>query len=98
MTPDELREALVEVDVVVAQGGVGSTLDALAVGHLPVLVPRRKRHGEHVDDHQAEMSYSFADLGLAIAREADELSWEDLLRAASVRVRTRPSVPPFRLR
>jgi UDP-N-acetylglucosamine--N-acetylmuramyl-(pentapeptide) pyrophosphoryl-undecaprenol N-acetylglucosamine transferase len=98
MTPEALRDELHDADVVVSQGGVGSTLDALDAGRLPVLVPRRKAHREHVDDHQAEMSYALAKLGLAITREADDLAWEDLLAAAAMRVRAASSVPPFRLR
>jgi UDP-N-acetylglucosamine--N-acetylmuramyl-(pentapeptide) pyrophosphoryl-undecaprenol N-acetylglucosamine transferase len=98
LTPEELRDAVAGADAVVAHGGIGSTLDALDAGRFPVLVPRRKRFGEHVDDHQAGMSAAFADHGLAIAREADELTWADIERAAAMRVGTLPVAPPFPLR
>src|SRR4051812_1211755 len=56
MPADELTAAIREADVVVAHAGVGSALCALDVGKCPVLVPRRARHGEHVDDHQCEIA------------------------------------------
>jgi UDP-N-acetylglucosamine--N-acetylmuramyl-(pentapeptide) pyrophosphoryl-undecaprenol N-acetylglucosamine transferase len=98
LSPDELRQELSQADVVIAHGGLGSALDTLTAGRLPVLVPRRRAFGEHVDDHQAHMSYGFQRRGLAIAREADALSWNDIERAASLRVRSVNDPPPFRLR
>lgn len=50
-------------DVVVTHAGVGSILSAVRAGHTPIVFPRLKRHGESVDDHQAEL--------------ADELSQRD---------------------
>lgn len=97
LTPEEMSDALAAADVVVTHGGVGSALDTLAAGRLPVLVPRRHAFGEHVDDHQATMSYAFDRRGLAVTREADELTWADIERAASLRVRTVAEPPPFRL-
>jgi UDP-N-acetylglucosamine transferase subunit ALG13 len=44
-----------EADRVVTHAGVGSILCATNAGHLPVVVPRLKRHDEHVDDHQVQL-------------------------------------------
>jgi UDP-N-acetylglucosamine--N-acetylmuramyl-(pentapeptide) pyrophosphoryl-undecaprenol N-acetylglucosamine transferase len=98
LAPEELREAVSQADVVVAHGGIGSTLDALDAGRLPVLVPRRRRFGEHVDDHQAGMARALDRRGIAIAREAGELTWADIERAAAMRVRTLAEPPRFVLR
>jgi UDP-N-acetylglucosamine transferase subunit ALG13 len=38
--------------VVVTHAGVGSFLVARRAGQVPVVVPRLRAHGEHVDDHQ----------------------------------------------
>ena len=52
---DELNARMREADVVVTHAGVGSVLCARQAGHVPVVVPRLHRFGEHVDDHQLEL-------------------------------------------
>ena len=84
--PSELRAAMQSADVVIAHAGVGSAFDALDAGRLPILVPRRSTHGEHVDDHQAEVATWLADRGLALSIEADELDLDALAEAAASRV------------
>ena len=51
----ELLERMAAADVVVVHGGTGAIRDALALGHVPVVVARRADRGEHVNDHQAEI-------------------------------------------
>ena len=50
-----LNEHMRAADVVVTHAGVGSVLCARQAGHVPVVVPRLHRYGEHVDDHQLEL-------------------------------------------
>lgn len=42
--------------VVVCHAGVGSILTALERGKPIIAVPRRKKYGEHVDDHQLDIA------------------------------------------
>lgn len=98
VSANRLRAAISEADLVVAHAGVGSALEALSAGRCPVLVPRRKAFGEHVDDHQSDIAAELAGRGLCIAREADELSEADLLDAAARTVRPPAEARPFRLR
>lgn len=49
---DVLVEHVREARVVVAHAGIGSILVALANGKRPLVVPRLRRFGEAVDDHQ----------------------------------------------
>jgi beta-1,4-N-acetylglucosaminyltransferase len=49
---EELGALIRRARVVVAHAGVGSVLTALVNGKRPVVVPRLKRFGEAVDDHQ----------------------------------------------
>lgn len=51
---DELRDAVRQTDLVIAHGGVGSVLLALEEGKIPLVIPRRRDLGEHVDNHQIE--------------------------------------------
>ncbi len=90
----ELHAAMAAANVVVAHAGVGSAFDALDAGCLPILVPRRSAHDEHVDDHQAEVAAWLAERGLALAVEADELATRHLAEAAARRVvRSGPPEP-----
>lgn len=95
LTPHELQTALRQADVVVTHAGMGATLDALEAGKFPVLVPRRQVAGEQIDDHQVELASELSRLGLAVAKPADELCYEDLLSAARWRVRQSGALPPF---
>lgn len=83
---DELAAAIGEADVVVSHAGIGSALTALEAGHKPVLVPRRSVAGEHVDDHQSDIARELDERGLAVVGSPRDLSWADLLEAASIRV------------
>jgi UDP-N-acetylglucosamine transferase subunit ALG13 len=55
MSFPEMLEHFDRADSVITHGGVGSILCATAAGHVPIVVPRLKRHGEHVDDHQVAL-------------------------------------------
>ena len=61
---DELTELVREARVVVCHAGVGSILLALGHGTQLVVVPRRARLGEAVDDHQVECARRFERAGL----------------------------------
>jgi UDP-N-acetylglucosamine transferase subunit ALG13 len=47
-----LQAAMGEAAAVVCHGGPGTILGARHTGAVPIVVPRRRRLGEHVDDHQ----------------------------------------------
>jgi UDP-N-acetylglucosamine transferase subunit ALG13 len=97
LASDEVDRLLAEVDVVIAHAGTGSSLAALRAGAFPVLVPRRRARREHVDDHQCEIAHELQRRGLALAREVDELTYDDLVFAASHQVRLAHRPPPFEL-
>jgi UDP-N-acetylglucosamine transferase subunit ALG13 len=66
-------EALVEYvrrsRVVVTHAGVGSVMVALANGKPPIVLPRLKRFGEAVDDHQVPFAWRMAEHGLVTVLE-----------------------------
>jgi UDP-N-acetylglucosamine transferase subunit ALG13 len=74
--------------VVVSHGGVGSILVARRAGHIPVVVPRRHVHGEHVDDHQLEVVR-------CLERRGEVVAVHDVGRLADA-VRALPSAGPGR--
>lgn len=91
----ELRDAVEAADVVIAHAGCGSSLSALDVGKMPVLVPRLKDHRENIDDHQRVIADELSQRELAIVRTVEDLDIEDLRVAArsSVRVDARLTSP-----
>lgn len=61
---DRFVELVQEARVVVTHAGVGSILVTLMNGKRPVVVPRQADLGEHVDDHQLELSRRLAATGV----------------------------------
>jgi UDP-N-acetylglucosamine transferase subunit ALG13 len=52
---DEMLARMRQARAIVTHAGCGTLLDAISLGHKPVVVPRLKRYGEHVNDHQLEL-------------------------------------------
>lgn len=94
----ELRAAMEEADVVIAHAGIGTCLQALESGHVPVLLPRQRAHGEHIDDHQQQIAAELNRRWLAVSRDPDALTAEDVWLARSARVRSDIPVRSFTLR
>jgi UDP-N-acetylglucosamine transferase subunit ALG13 len=86
MSAAEFVEETRRADVVVTHSGVGTVIGLIESGIFPVVVPRRSAHGEHVDDHQAEIGELVSGAGLGLTREADDVTFEDLRTAASKEV------------
>lgn len=91
----DLAAAMAAADVVVAHAGVGSALMALRAGRCPVLLPRDRAHGEHVDDHQHEVAALLDAAGLAVRVEPGELGPEHLARAAATAIDRVADPAPF---
>ena len=71
---DAIRRELGRASVVVAHLGVGTLMTALAVGTPIVAVPRRRAHGEVVDDHQVELLERLRSTrGVTVVAEVDDL-------------------------
>ncbi|MBZ5739733.1 glycosyltransferase [Nocardioides mangrovi] len=87
----DLHAAFGAADVVVTHAGVGSVLSVLQQGKVPVILPRRSRSGEMVDDHQLEFAASIAAKGLAIAVDPDHLTADHLRQAAALAAHRRPT-------
>lgn len=86
----QLDAMLDDADVIICHGGPGSMADAWARGQVPIAVPRLRRLGEVVDDHQVDFCRKLAGLG-RIRLAEDPAALADLLDEA---IRDRA---PFRL-
>jgi UDP-N-acetylglucosamine transferase subunit ALG13 len=47
-------------DLVICHAGVGTVMSALRLGRTPVVMPRLMDHGEHVDNHQLQITRALA--------------------------------------
>ena len=52
---DEFEREMDRADAVVCHAGVGAVSAAIRRGHVPLVLPRRRALGEHVNDHQLEL-------------------------------------------
>ena len=67
MIPQEELDGLIkEADLVITHGGVGSIMSAVKAGKNVIAVPRLKKYGEHVNDHQLEIINTFKNQGIII--------------------------------
>ena len=57
----EMKAKFESADVVITHGGPSSFIEAMAVGKIPIVVPRRAEFEEHVNDHQVEFVEAVAD-------------------------------------
>lgn len=53
---DKMQEYINEADIVITHGGPASFIAPLAIGKIPIVVPRKKDYNEHVNDHQLEFA------------------------------------------
>ena len=77
---ETLVELVASARVIVTHAGVGSILTALRQGKRPVVVPRLRRFGDAVDDHQLELAVRLSDLGL-VTHLADPAGLAEVLNA-----------------
>jgi len=89
MSFEDFQRCALDADVVVTHAGVGSVIDLLDLGVTPIVVPRRARRGEHVDDHQQQIADHLRELGVAAVVDAEALMPLDLRVAAGRRAAVR---------
>lgn len=56
----EFNKQIESSDLVICHSGTGVIIRSLELSKPVICVPRRKRYGEHVDDHQTEIATLFA--------------------------------------
>lgn len=85
----DFQSRVQEASVVVSHAGAGSLLTIERFEKPCVTVPRLKRFGEHVDDHQLDLAHRFAGTGRArVVRNLYELGdhlLSELERSAEVK-------------
>jgi UDP-N-acetylglucosamine transferase subunit ALG13 len=87
MTAAEFEDCARAADVVVTHAGVGTIMYLLEMGLYPVVVPRRAKRNEHVDDHQAQIAGLLNSRAISMVTEADELDRNAIIAASATSVR-----------
>lgn len=66
LTMEEFETVIRRADLVISHAGAGTLFHVLQAGKVPVVMPRRKQYGEHVDDHQIELVQALSAEGRVI--------------------------------
>lgn len=74
MPREEMDKLYAEARLVVCHAGIGSLLTARRYNRPLVLVPRLKRYGEHIDDHQLEIAREMEARGMAVVYDVSNLA------------------------
>jgi UDP-N-acetylglucosamine transferase subunit ALG13 len=72
---EETLAACQDATAVVSHGGPGTIMSCRSLGLVPIVVPRLKRLGEHVDDHQVAFARKMAQQGEVRLAERREELW-----------------------
>jgi UDP-N-acetylglucosamine transferase subunit ALG13 len=66
LSKDEFERTVAAADGLISHAGIGSITAALRTGRPTVVLPRLKRYGEHVNDHQLHTALKFEELGCVL--------------------------------
>lgn len=72
---DEFGELMEQASLIICHGGCGTQLHAIRLGKMPVVMPRRQKYGEHLNDHQMQLVEALAaERKIVPAYEPDDLA------------------------
>jgi len=66
LSPEDFQASVRAATVIICHGGAGTLLHVFQAGKVPIVVPRGKRYGEAIDDHQSELTRVLAAEGRVI--------------------------------
>ena len=59
---EEFTQMQDRADIVITHGGTGAIIGAVKKGKKVIAVPRLAKYGEHVDDHQLQITLQFGNM------------------------------------
>ena len=62
MSSEELDQLYKEARIIITHAGTGSLMKGIKMGKKIISIPRLKKYGEHIDDHQLEIHTELANL------------------------------------
>lgn len=89
VTRDEFQGYLDAASLVICHGGA-TVLQTIRIGKIPIVMPRQKKYGEHVNDHQVEFVRALAAEGRALlVLEPEDLPYA-IFKASQLKSRLIP--------
>ena len=74
---DQMMQRIKEAKIIITHGGPGSIMPVIYAGKVPMVVPRRKKLGEAVDDHQTNFAKKLEGMGQVIRIDKiDEMEYK----------------------
>ena len=58
--PSEMMGYFNDARIIITHGGPSSIIRCLELGKIPIVVPRQKKYGEHINDHQLDFCRAMA--------------------------------------
>lgn len=78
---DKFQDLMEKCSLLITHGGVGTIISGISKDKKVIAVPRLKKYGEHVNDHQLQIIENFSESGYILAAyDVDEL--EDVFSKA----------------
>lgn len=90
MPGDVLRSFVAEADIVITHGGPATIAECRTHGKIPMVIPRRRDKGEHVDDHQLHYCRRLAEAQEIVLVENEQ----EVVRTAAMYQSLVESMPP----
>ncbi|MDS2383953.1 glycosyltransferase [Streptococcus pneumoniae] len=74
---DEMNRYIDEANIIITHGGPATFMAVIAKEKIPIVVPRLKKFGEHVNDHQMEFCSKILSEGyeLSLINDISELQY-----------------------
>ena len=69
---DKFSELIIDCDLLITHGGVGSILTGLKNNKKVIAVPRLSKYGEHVNDHQIQIIERLSEEGYILKYMEDD--------------------------
>jgi len=73
MDRETVSELMAKSELIICHAGAGTVIEAVRAGRVPVVMPRKRAFGEHVDDHQIEFAAMLRQTQKAVVIEEPEL-------------------------
>ncbi|MBL1125993.1 multidrug MFS transporter [Streptococcus suis] len=80
----EMEDYMLKADIVVTHGGPASFMDAMSKGKTTIVVPRQKKYGEHVNDHQLEFCKKIVEKGYELTMVQDVSDLKNYLNESNI--------------
>lgn len=78
---EEMDNYIKSASIVITHGGPASFMNVLSYGKVPIVVPRKKKFEEHINDHQVDFAYKAKNNGYNILIVDEVVSLESCLKS-----------------